>query len=256
MPRWFPTLHVLRGIAAALVTYLHWWRLWPGHPVERPLSLAACRFWRARYERTVPPYWAALCVAAVVYGTDATAALAMNVGPTFSGAFLGWNMLAVDQRLLPVSWTLGYEWRFYFAFGAVVLLLGRSPWTLVLPWVALLGWQHNQHPYGLASSNLFGLLVGTALGVWIEENEPAGGALWPCLLSAALLLAYLVLEPGWYSEWVYPLVLAPLVLAAVRLDVLRAPTYPRPLTLLGDYSYALYLGHVPAIWLARRWCAA
>lgn len=222
-PRRFPTLHALRGLAAWSVVVLHAGWVWHAKLSRFPFVLgywgvdvffllsgflmvhvtrgwrgvgAAARFLWARAERTVPPYWASLCVAAALYSTiPLDPRLDM---PPITGALLARNMLTLDQHLLPVSWSLQCEWVFYGVFAVVCVLAGvRARWLA-------LGW-------------------GTAIVWWWAVDGPfRPEMLW--LLGGALAGDLLPPDPA--------------------RDTRR---YPSWLTLSADYSYALYLLHVPAL---------
>jgi exopolysaccharide production protein ExoZ len=285
-PRWYPTLHVLRGVAAWSVVLLHA-SVIPGLPhdvvtavgLDRIANLgfsgvylffvlsgflmvhitqedhgllAAWRFLLARAQRTVPPYWAALCCAAAYYGTDPVASKELQL-PPLSAEFLGRNMLTLDQHLLGVSWTLTFEWMFYAGFSLLVLLNLRA-WWLVVPWA---GWIYENRTIGVGPGSIAmsGLLIGAAVGeVALRMPSVLRAAKWAALITLVPIAVFATsyLWSLWRPALVLPLLLAPVVLAAIAFDQTHAPRYPRWLLLQGDYSYMIYLMHVPTLWALAR----
>lgn len=239
MTRKLPTLHALRGLAALAVVLPHaafildqrWWgALIPlgtyGVNVFFLLSgflmvwvtqgkrgvCAAVRFARARIRRTVPPYWIALIVSWLFYTYFPVDGFPV---PALTADRLWQNMLTVDRTIVPVSWSLAYEWVFYAVFCVACVLLGLRIWWWGVPWamyVLCVRAPHLDGVLSLGSTHFLWLLMGAAIGDVVMRT-------WR--------LRVLAFRDGFR-------------------------TYPQWLMVTADYSYAIYLMHWPALW-AIRW---
>ncbi len=206
------------------------------------------RFMAHRLIRIYPPFWIAVLAVAVLS--------AGSIAPTPSA------MLLVPQGKVPyvlgVEWTLPFELSFYLIVCAVIAVRGQRwlPW-LGLGWILLIfggvvlrpGWQQGQLPlllslpfstYCLPFAG--GLIIPTALRRgWVGPATPILGL---CALLASEAMPSALLGFGLLS-----LSCVLLVAAAVRpREVAGAPQPNLSLVALGDWSYALYLIHVPVIW--------
>jgi exopolysaccharide production protein ExoZ len=296
--RWYPTLHVLRGVAAVSVVLLHAreWRVgridasYPGEQWAFHLGyggvylffllsgflmvqvsqgghgLRACaRFAWARFARTVPTYWAVLLAVAALYAWNAQAAAMQGGIPAhYDWAYLWDNATTADVGLLPVAWTLYYEWCFYAVFALTYVLLG--PWTwaaAALVWLGSMVWasaqnltsQHIHAGIWYLSTNSFGLLLGTLLGAGAVRRPPQARPAWVFLLTLACPAAYTwwfiySAGNGLFMEVLWPLAWAPVLWTATLWDHGRRWHYPRVALWWGAASYTIYLTHQPAMWLA------
>lgn len=132
--------------------------------------------------------------------------------------------------------------RSYVAACLIAVFVGiavQTKWSLPLP------------PENMARA-LVGFFGGSLLFVGIDRlGRRAGRRLgWSCLVALALVLtlANLIGYESWIGSrpLVYSLVIFPLVLvAALKVPPVAALLSLRPLTFLGDISYAVYLCHVP-----------
>jgi peptidoglycan/LPS O-acetylase OafA/YrhL len=226
-----------------------------GRPQARRL------FWSRRCIRILPPYWLASGLLAVVLlaigeQVDLKAlGVSLALVPVSSATFAG-----RPEFFLWPGWTLLYEMVFYLTFG---LALTAGKWrtaitTLVLiaalvvagQWVA----PHTPWLFSLTRPILLIFLGGMGLALLRES----GWTVPPLLRWLAALLAIVAwqaipapadavgLGMG-YVVWVG----TPALLLAVALlgGELRLPWAPA-INRLGDWSYALYLLHVP---LAHAW---
>ena len=153
---------------------------------------------------------------------------------------------------LSVEWTLVFECTYYVALFLVALIGWRRYLNrIVLVWIALIGaaplfigWSDNlYYPFysiWLAPANV--AFAGGLLIRWIagKIRIPVGtGILALCILMVALPANPMI------ARWAAGAVATLLVLDAVRIKVPQRALLGLPR--LGDWSYALYLCHVPCI---------
>ena len=205
------------------------------------------RFMAHRLIRIYPPFWIAVLAVAVLS--------AGSITPTPSA------MLLVPQGQVPyvlgVEWTLPFELSFYLIVCAVIAVRGQRwlPW-IGLGWILLIlggvvlrpGWQQGLFPLPLnlpVSTYCLpfagGLIIPTALRRgWVGPATPILGL---CALLANEAMPNAVLGFGLLS-------LGCVLLVAAAVRPREAAGTPQPnlsLVALGDWSYALYLIHVPVI---------
>jgi exopolysaccharide production protein ExoZ len=204
------------------------------------------RFMAHRLIRIYPPYW--LAVLAVMVASRGA------IQPILAALFLA---PGTTSYVLGVEWTLPFELTFYLIVCSIIALRAQ-PW---LPWIGL-GWifailagallwprlQQGQFPlllnlpmstYCLPFAG--GLIVPTAIRRgWIGPATPILGL---CAIAANEAMPNTLLG---FALMTFGCVL--LVAAAARpRDVFDASTPNFALASLGDWSYALYLIHVPII---------
>ncbi|WP_214073358.1 acyltransferase [Mucilaginibacter sp. dw_454] len=202
-----------------------------------------------RLFRIYPPYWFSLIVilAIVVFlkiitGYNSAAVLPKTFRAVLATIFLYTNPVTNYKTMNWVYWTLCYELAFYLIiFLALflkeqlryILLVILSIATLIIPIqnVGLL--------FFLPGLPQF--LLGYALYVLIHKNKVYGAILW--LLS---MVGTAIKHPGY--EMLY-LACGFTVCILIYVDF-KKPLPPNIFSKLGDYSYSLYLLHVPvAIYL-------
>ncbi len=222
-------------------------------------------FLRRRVERVAPLYWLA---------TTAKLALAVLVPSLARHTRPGWantvcsylflpaaNAAGEIRPVLPVGWTLSFEMLFYLVFAAGLALRPRDGLRgvvlrTVLPTLAVLSLAGlARAPDWPAITVLADPLVlefgaGATLGLWLLR-PPAPAASAPAMTAglvvlaaaAALALAGLPAGTPWWRalDWGGPATL--LVAGLLALERRVAVPWPRPLLLLGDASYAIYLAH-------------
>lgn len=204
------------------------------------------RFMAHRLIRIYPPYWLAVFVVVVVSRGA--------IQPILAALFLA---PGTTTYVLGVEWTLPFELTFYLIVCTVIALRAQ-PW---LPWLGL-GWisailagvllwpglQQGQFPlllnlpmstYCLPFAG--GLIVPTAIRRgWVGPATPVLGL---CAVAANEAMPNAVIG---FALMTLGCVL--LVAAAARpQDPFGAPPPNLALAALGDWSYALYLIHVPVI---------
>lgn len=212
-------------------------------------STPAWRFLAHRLLRIYPPYW--ICVAAVILVTELCGApssldpIALILAPGATTSFV-----------LGVEWTLPFELTYYAIIFAIIAIgLREQLPKLALLWVIaiiMFDWlrpdmQHGQFPtllqlpisvYSLAFAG--GLLVPSVVKYrWIGPSTP--------ILAIALIAISFILPGAGLSFGAICFSSVLLVASAVRLQDVDARAPNRSLVALGDWSYALYLCHVPII---------
>jgi peptidoglycan/LPS O-acetylase OafA/YrhL len=161
---------------------------------------------------------------------------------------------------LDVEWTLLFEVTFYVALFLLALVrwTGRLEWAAVA-WLGLIvlgrlafpGWQTDLTP-PIHRLPLMEACTGFAAGLLIPAALRTGlvpRRAW--LAGCGLAVLATALPPG-NSRLVAGLVAAVVVAGAIRADPGPADRALDPLKKLGDWSYALYLCHVPVIRLVYQ----
>ena len=220
---------------------------------------ATRRFVERRLVRLVPPYWAftllALVAMALVPGQMAHNRLS---AAQVIGSFMFWPVLAPDGRPTPVlilGWTLEFEMLFYAVFALGLRWphrRGLAVIALVLAGLALIGLSPGL-PMPLrfwANPIVLEFLLGILIAMVFRRGIrlPAAAAL--ALVLGGIIALVWVQAMGWPGvAWVWRFAWAGLPSAAVAtgLALVRMPPVPprllRPMVVLGDASYALYLSH-------------
>jgi exopolysaccharide production protein ExoZ len=210
-------------------------------------------FLRNRAIRVVPLYWLATTTAAVL-----TLWLSSLSWPHLAAsyAFLPFDRPGAEKHFFPVlgvGWTLNYEMLFYSLFALSLFLPRRfqiPALSAVMLGFTLVGFAVRPNTALAAfwtQPIILLFLAGVWLGAWWSRPKPR--IVWPLLgCAVAFLLATRpemlhFREALWRGMWAVLMVLAALVLE--RAGVFSRPF--RPLHLLGDASYSLYLWHFPLL---------
>ena len=209
---------------------------------------AAPRFMAHRLIRIYPPYWLAVFIVVVL-------SRGAIQSPPLSAMFLAPQ--GITSYVLGVEWTLPFEMTFYIMLFAAIAARAQ----FLLPWLGL-GWvllilagvliwpdlQQGQFPLllNLPMSTFClpfagGLIIPTAIRRgWIGPATPILGL---CAIAANEAIPNAILG---FALMTLGCVL--LVAAAARPpDTVNAPPPNLALSALGDWSYALFLIHVPVI---------
>jgi peptidoglycan/LPS O-acetylase OafA/YrhL len=195
-----------------------------------------------------------------------SAAFLVNIAKTFH-----WGTV-----MLPHMWSLGMEEQFYVLWPITLfaLLKLRAPRPLILG-VALAGAlgvvvaRFALHAAEVAApETLFysplhadGLLIGCVLGLayawrWLPSPESVRRFVSPTVLAAAAVFAVVSVKGAPYASWGVTVGLLFIALAAavfVYAAIDEHPIFPlrflvwRPVTYLGEISYALYIWHFPLV---------
>ena len=293
-PANFLTIQALRAVAALLVVLLHAFETWgervdstaPGVNWENGAAGVDIFFiisgfvmvissqrlvdrpggWRTflqhRVIRIVPPYW--LLTTVKILAVLALGGVVLRTGLDFNFVAGSYLFLPVTDSaghfrpVLPVGWTLTYEFLFYLFFAAA-LALRVDVLRVVIPGLGLIAvlalMRGDLWP---AWTILFDTIVvefvfGVALGKWTLRGfrlPPmiAGGLALAGL--ASIIILPMVSENIRVLTWGIPAFA--IVAGVVSLEPLVASALPRWLLSLGDASYSIYLSHgfvLPALGL-------
>jgi exopolysaccharide production protein ExoZ len=293
-PANFLTIQALRAIAALLVVLLHAFETWgeridstaPGvnwengaagvdiffvisgfvmvissqRLVDRPGAWRT--FLQHRVIRIVPLYW--LLTTVKILAVLALGGVVLRTGLDFNFVAGSYLFLPVTDSaghfrpVLPVGWTLTYEFLFYLFFAAA-LALRVDVLRVVIPGlglIAVLALMRRDHWPNwtiLFDTIVVEFVFGVALGKWTLRGfrlPPviAGGLALAGL--ASIILLPMVSENIRVLTWGIPAFA--IVAGVVSLEPFVASALPRWLLSLGDASYSIYLSHgfvLPALGL-------
>lgn len=228
---------------------------------------SVARFLYARVTRIYPNYW--------LFSLIMIAAIATVPGLTRSVSDLDLvaSFLLLPSQTAPVlvvAWTLIHEMYFYLVFACFLIAPARWLPTLLAVWilaVALAGWgaagNLNAVTAVIASPLTAEFVLGCGVGLLVMSGR-RGLALPMLLAGLSLWLAanvYLTLGPGslttphgWMRVLLWGLPSAIVLYGCVCLELDRGIKAPEALVQIGDWSYALYLCHLPIVAIiARIW---
>ncbi|MFK0024573.1 acyltransferase family protein [Streptomyces sp. NPDC090798] len=231
------------------------------------------RFLRRRAWRILPPYWAALALSLAVARFVVPAS---HFGPPTGSSILVYGFLVQDIFTAPTPngafWSIGVEAELYLVFpllllvrrrlGAVVLVAGVTLLVVVRGLLA-----PNASPVegvNWLTPNLAPVFVAGLVGAGIVVATEKVRRLpwhWLAALAALPVVALVVIKgSAWTVDhyfWV-DLAVAPamtMIIVAVatgRPAVLMRLLATRPMRGLGDFSYSLYLVHLPIVMIVCR----
>lgn len=253
---------VLSGFSLAISPARHGWR-----------SGGVAQFLRRRAWRILPPYWAALAMSLVI---SRLLVPASHFGPPTGASIVVFGLVAQDMVHAPTPngafWSIGVEAELYVLFPLLLLVRRRLSATAVVACVTLpviaLGLM-APHANPVEGDNRLALhlapvfvagMIGAAIVVATDRVRRLPWA-WFAVLAAAPVLA---LGYGQGSVWTVhhyfwiDLAVAPamtMLLAAVatgRPAILVRLLTTRPIRSLGDFSYSLYLIHLPIVMVVIR----
>jgi exopolysaccharide production protein ExoZ len=281
----FLTIQALRGVAALLVVLYHALEVWgdrvdsaaPGvgwtngaagvdifFVISGFVMVVASRrlagepgawhvFLRHRAVRIVPLYWLLTTVKVAAVATLSSMVLRTSLDPNFvAGSYL--FLPVVDSAnhfrpVLPVGWTLTYEFLFYLLFAAA-LAIRVDVLRIVVPGLGLIAAaaliKTETWP---AWTILFNTIVlefvfGVVLAKWILRGSRIRPAIATGLVIAgfaSILGMPMVSENARVLTWGIPAFA--IVAGAVCLERAIGQTLPRWLLASGDASYSIYLSH-------------
>lgn len=226
-----------------------------GRDVGRPETVSSFA-WK-RFRRIYPPLWIALLAVfpLVLLLPSVNHNAPLDVVDIVSAFAL---TPALHEPLLSVAWTLRHEMLFYAVFALIIwkprigLLVGGAWMALsaVLPWLGIDDWlrffftsQHLLFAFGI------GAYIAFERG-WVRlplVTLLAGVGMFAATWAVPLLKLPL---NGIIGNWTFGLGAALAIAGAAALERSRHLPTPRFLAFLGEASYAIYLAHLPVIYLA------
>lgn len=224
-----------------------------------PSAVNSANFLLRRAARIYPPYWVitAGLVAAWILSDKTVFDGIIGESPNLPASFALWP--TAREPALGVGWTLIHEMYFYLAFALILLAPVRLRAWLMAGWAGLIlavwlaGLRDLAPPLALATSPLtLEFILGAAAMSLRPRVTPAArrviaaaGVIW---LIAAIVSIGLTPAPDAFNDPMRRAVAfgpaAALILLAVAATPATRP-WPAAGVALGDWSYALYLVHVP-----------
>jgi exopolysaccharide production protein ExoZ len=281
----FLTIQALRAVAALLVVLLHAFETWgervdpaaPGVNWENGAAgvdiffiisgfvmvISSRRlvdqagawliFLRNRVVRIVPLYW--LLTTAKILAVVVLAGVVLRTGLDFNFVTGSYLFLPVTDSVghfrpvLPVGWTLTYEFLFYLLFAAA-LAMRVDVFRVIVPGLGLIAIAALARTEAWpAWTILFDtIVVEFVFGVMLAKWTLRGFRLQPAIAGAFILFGFgfilivpMISENARVLTWGIPAFV--IVAGAVSLEPFVAPALPRWLLTLGDASYSIYLSH-------------
>jgi peptidoglycan/LPS O-acetylase OafA/YrhL len=231
------------------------------------------RFLRRRAWRILPPYWAALALSLAVAWFVVPAS---HFGPPTGTSILVYGFVVQDIFTAPTPngafWSIGVEAELYLVFPLLLLVRRRLGAVVLVASVTLLVIARgllapNASPVegvNWLTPNLAPVFVAGLVGAGIVVAPERIRRLpwhWLAALAALPVVALVVIKGSvWTVDhyfWI-DLAVAPamtMMIAAVatgRPAVLMRLLATRPMRGLGDFSYSLYLVHLPIVMIVCR----
>lgn len=210
-------------------------------------------FIRDRVKRIVPLYWLLTTLKLVLVFFFAGLALRSNLDLDYivrSYLFLPVvDMTGHFRPLLPVGWTLTYEFLFYALFALALGLRVDVVRVLVPAFAAFVGLALLRTESWPAWTILFSTIVVEFLfGVALAKVTLRGWLMPPLLALAAMLAGFTLIlvvpaGPENLRTLIWGLPALAIVAGAVSLETRVAKALPQWLLTLGDASYSIYLVH-------------
>ena len=231
------------------------------------------RYFVNRIRRIYPPF----LIAMVLFGVFACLIHYFQIEPFFSARILVmpslkqliYSVLFVSLSFNTSFWTLCVEWRWYFILPLLVMLYFRFK---ILGIFAIAISTSLFYVLFIQSSNSEGIkfllsplplfLPIFTLGIWsaelatskhgsIRTNFITQSTRWGCLASLLLVVIVVPREPNLDFTLTraipFGLLYFFVLLAAIYEPVIRQVFSWKPLVILGEFSYSLYLIHLPLI---------
>ena len=268
MPRTIANLQVLRGVAALGVVFYHMSFLLPGEWHTEFFGVStffvisgfimcyitrddADGFLKKRLQRIVPIYWI-VTIAHLLLSAKIPVGLVRGTVPMD----ILWSFLFLPTSgfpVLSVGWTLNSEVYFYFVFAAALLINRRFAPLIAAAFLFCVLW--------LDSAGYGGFITHYYSGPYIKYFIAGIGVYyawtflhllvprWPVIIigTAVIFIFYgsQFFKP-WWPSWFYPALdfaAVAIVASALFLESSGVSITWKPLLLLGDASYAIYLTH-------------
>ncbi|MFE1923724.1 acyltransferase family protein [Streptomyces asoensis] len=253
---------VLSGFSLAISPARHGWR-----------SGGVGEFLRRRAWRILPPYWAALAMSLVI---SLFVVPASHFGPPTGSSVLVYGLVLQDVFTAPTPngafWSIAVEAELYVVFPLLLLVRRRLNAVALVVGVTLLvvvggllaAGSNPVEGDNLLTPHLAPVFVAGMVGAGVVVAADRVRRLpwaWFALLAALPVLALIVLRGGVWTVHHYfwiDLAIAPamtMLIAAVatgRPALLVRLLTARPVRSLGDFSYSLYLIHLPIVMAVIR----
>jgi peptidoglycan/LPS O-acetylase OafA/YrhL len=223
----------------------------------------------ARIFRIVPLYWFVVLMMMCVVAVECAATPRVSMGQ-LSGQVANWlflygepdvnGFIETNRIVGKVTWTLKYEWLFYLALPLQALLLQfsfRHRWAL---WAAalaalILAKLHLVMPgVGIRSDFLFHFTAGAAVALASQSDQwrAWAGTSWAAAAVVVAVGALFTCFPTGYGaaqSLLMVVVFAPIALGNSLWSLLSL----RPLKVLGEISYSIYLVHGIVLYVLFTW---
>ncbi len=218
------------------------------------------RFFWSRFTRIYPTYWAILALTMAYLLTHH----GVNDGALGHDAVVrGILLVGNGPWQIPPSGTLPFELALYVFFG-LLFVVGWIPFVLAaLAWCGMIvaqwyGWTHMASYPTWLSTSMLEFFLGSAGALFIRRVQPRVSGWW--LAAAAVLCMAVGVFDSVQSaldqhhnirNFAVPYLL--LIVVGAAYDLGGPRRYPRPLMLIGDASYSIYLSHFYLIWEINGW---
>ncbi len=223
---------------------------------SRPEGFNWNTFYRSRVRRLVPAYVASFVfgVAIIFAVGDWSAFKPAQLRHLSDMAFFGFKgngnnlyVLGIEiDRFFSVIWTLTYEIKFYLAFPFIVWACSTRRGENVALCIAIVILAYELFYTGKTFSGYF--LTGALCAKYLKPLKVSD----PARLAMAIIAAsmvYFSLSSEFKSYGVERYFISSILFASIVVAKPRILTI-RPLTVLGDISYSVYLLHAPTLMLA------
>jgi len=240
-------------LSGFLIYFIH------NRDIGKPARLT--RYIRKRFIRIYPVYWIVLTALLPVYFLVAGYGEGWEREPlTILSSFLLVHIFTTHV-VLPVSWTLFFELRFYAAFALLIFnrklgMFAVGLWLLLSVLSLPLGFEGELgRSYFSPANLLFAMGIASA---WLLNRRTIPVPSLLLLLGIFIFLATGLTEVfdiplhKVFRNWLYGLGSAFAILGAVELErngLLRAPSI---MVLAGEASYSIYLLHAPMLSIAVK----
>nr|WSY54077.1 acyltransferase [Streptomyces sp. NBC_00886] len=253
---------VLSGFSLAISPARHGWR-----------SDGVVQFLRRRAWRILPPYWAALAMSLVI---SLFVVPASHHGPPTGASILVYGLVAQDVFTAPTPngafWSIGVEAELYLLFPLILFVRRRLNAVVLVVCVTLPVVARGLMAAGATPVEGDNWLAPHLAPVFVAGVVGAGAVVasdrvrrlpwgWFAVLAAMPVLALGVIQGSvWTVDhyfWV-DLAIAPamtmliVAVATGRPALLVRLLTARPIQSLGDFSYSLYLIHLPIVLIVIR----
>jgi peptidoglycan/LPS O-acetylase OafA/YrhL len=231
---------------------------------DQPFARRSWEFYTRRIFRIYPLVWLVvlLCVFARIPSSPATKYVALDRLSLISNFALVQNLTHSLDVITPL-WSLPFEMQMYLVLPVVFWSITRRSrfGSIVLCYAAAAAIYIFGQKFGLRGGYLFRyvpcFLAGALAFVLISIKRTSSGLpwwLWPALIAsvgAAFVLLPPLEEPTYsVAGWVA------CVLLGLSIPWFRPATallVVLPCKWIAQYSYGLYLFHLPVMWLVRSW---